>query len=156
MTKADSVLSTPPKAGESTCPVIPLALEFDALNRAYNNADGQSSRSQGQIDNERTMMIIWDRLDAIREQVSYLRPNSNLGAAFQIMQANVHLDVLTGLDRKDQRKLEAQMVRLLYRAVEYLMHDDERIADARQFSMGEHVNPHSFLKAIKPTWLVTT
>jgi hypothetical protein len=131
--------------------VIPLAFEFDALTRAYNKLDQQSSENEGRIDNKRAMMMIWDRMDAIRDQVSYLRPNSNLGAAFQIMQANVHVDVLTDLDGKEQRRLEAQMVRLFYRAVEYLMHDDGRIADARQFSMSEHINPHSFLRTIKPT-----
>ena len=101
------------------------------------------------------MMALWDRLDAIREQASYLRPSSDLGAAFQIMQANLHMDVLVDTDGADRRQLEAQMVRLFYRAVEYLMQDDERLADARQFSMGEHLNPHSFLKTVKPTWPVT-
>ena|ERR1700722_19334049 len=96
------------------------------------------------------MMVIWDRMDAIRDQVSYLLPNSKLGAAFQIMQANSHLDIFIDLDGEDQRKLEAEIVRLLHRAVEYLMLDDELIADARQYSMGEHINPHTFLKGVEP------
>lgn len=136
------------KPGEQSCPVLPLALEFDALVRAYDEQDRLSASDR--ID--RHQMIIWDRMAAIREQASYLRSNSNLGAAFQIMQANIHMDVLTDSEGAEQRMMEAQMVRLFYRAVEYLMHGENRIRDARQFSMGEHINPFLFLKAAKQKW----
>ncbi len=66
-------------------------------------------------------MVIWDRLDAIRDQASYLLAGSKAGVAFQIMQANVHLDVLVQEDEREQRRIEAQMIRLLYRATDWLV-----------------------------------
>ena len=54
------------------------------------------------------LMVIWDRLDAIRDQASYLLAGSKAGVAFQIMQANVHLDVLVQEDEREQRRIEAQ------------------------------------------------
>ena len=132
-----------PRGDEANCPVIPLAFEFDAVVRAYNEQDQLPPDQQI---NKRMMMALWDRLDAIREQASYLRPSSNLGAAFQIMQANLHMDVLVDTDGADRRQLEAQMVRLFYRAVEYLMQDDERLADARPVQHGRAPQPAFILK----------
>ena len=43
------------------------------------------------------------------------------------------------------------MIRLLYRATEYLMAGDDRLPEAQQFSMGEHINPHLILESIKQT-----
>ena len=135
---------------ETTCPVMPLAFEFDTLSRAYNELDEDQTKHREEVgDNKRQMMVIWDRMDAICEQVSYLRPESKIGAAFQIMLASRHMDTLTDVDGEDQRKLETQMMRLFFRAVEYLMTGADCISSTREYCMGQHLNPHALLRTIE-------
>lgn len=131
------------KATTKTCPVLPLAVEFDALEAAYNRMDEKHP-------NERQMlMVLWDRMDAIREQASYLTPASVEGATFQIMMACGHLDTLTDQEGRDQEAMEALMNRLMFRAVDYLASISARkFPNTRSYSMGEHIDPLWVLRAL--------
>lgn len=129
------------------CPVLPLAYEYDRLTRAYHNIDVGTFQPKCE---ELEQQIIWSRLDAISSEISYLKPASADGAAFQIMLANSLLEVIkAGKGKPARRNAAAHVKRLLYAAVNHMATGDERIADATQFLMGSHIDPADMLSDIE-------
>ena len=131
---------------ETTCPVAKLAIEFDALVKAFNTND-RAKLACNDSRHDQAKAIIWERMEAIREEASWLTPSSDIGAAFQIMQADVQLSLVTDTEGYEQRRLETQMTRLLYRATDHLLRAGNSLPDARQFSMSDRLDPREAIVA---------
>jgi hypothetical protein len=129
------------------CPVYHLAREHDRLAKKYHQLDEEASKSQGEIDNSRAMMMIWDRMNSIYDEASYLKPKSTAGTAFQMLIVKSHLDVLTDLKGNDHRELQTRLDRLLFRSIQKLLPARE-IPDSQAQLLDEHLSPFSLLESI--------
>lgn len=130
------------------CPLIELAREFDRLIPIYNKLhDGHEDRDA---------MLVWRRMDAIREQASYLTPRSQVGAAFQVMLASALLDAMLSngpdVENNDSRVRaehdEARVQRLLHQAANFMWAGTTEMAGAREWLMGDHANPIKRLQSL--------
>lgn len=140
---------------EDTCPLISLAFEFDAMTTMHNKLDCERSKLAKDETHiiDRKAEAVWDRINAIRVEASYLEPHSVFGASFQIMLIASQLDVLTDADGYEERELRAQMRRMFNGAVKCLMQHDERIPGTRQYCLSGGIDEVAFLRTVPPTWI---
>jgi hypothetical protein len=113
---------------ELTCPVLPLARQYEQLARDYTGTEDQN---------------LYDQMHEIAEAVSYLSPQSKAGAAFQIMRVSAEIDLLVhSADKPHVRKAAEQRIgRLLYRSMDALRSEANEFPNARDYLMSSDLDP---------------
>lgn len=124
-----------------TCAVAVLALEYDALRRAYDRLDEEQSTGNYPGCNQPLMDVATFRCEAIKWEASYLLSSSTVGAAFQIMLAAGAVDEISFQDDYKQRQQTAMADRLLRQAIKTLMRGESRIDRLYQYTMGDTADP---------------
>jgi hypothetical protein len=98
---------------QDDCPLVKLASQFEAVNRAYNRADKKNS----EIDKKHFST----ELDNIAERASHLTPRSADGAAFMVMLAHdIKGCIEYGASEEIKERASARQDRLHYRLLEFL------------------------------------
>lgn len=136
-------------SSDAKCPVAALAMEAEELLKANRVLDNR--RSKQLAGDDRLTTAILDRLDAIKETVSFLRPRSAVGAAFQIILADGETDVLFTSTfhsefAKEQRERLAS--RLHYAARSYFdsLGTTASLTEVRNYFMADYLDPCIILK----------
>lgn len=115
------------------CPLVKLAGQFEAINRAYNLADIQQ--------NEFDKRHFNGELDNIAERASHLTPMSAAGAAFMVMLAHdIKGCIEDGASEEIKAKASARQDRLHYRLLEFLGGGD-LFPEARDYLMDAAFDP---------------
>lgn len=119
-----------------TCPVLALAIEYEALVGKYNSEDAKSKPRASVLKAASARML------QIQDAVSYLSPDSAQGAAFQIMLASCDPDVIENGATQEIIDAAVQRInRLLYRALERFGSAADDFPQSREYLMPKRLDP---------------
>ncbi len=117
---------------ETTCPVLSLAIEYDALAERHS-----------QTNSEELTQALGQMMAGFAMAATELTPTSRAGVAFQIMCMAAEVDTIPAAGTlKSQVKASKHIVnRLAYRSLDGMRDEIKKFPNARAYMMPESLDP---------------